>query len=409
MMKISSSSRQQFEQYKSELRDGTQNGDQARQKAARDRSSLALISSFLQLLRGHRLSLCLSLATLSVGTLLALLPPAATKFVIDYILTQHPLPAMAPHWLPREPWPLLLLVTGLVLGISYLRIAIQLWGRWHATRVTKLLQMSVRKQVLAHAIRLPMHRVQELKSGGAASLLRQDAGGVGDLVFGMLYNPWRAVIQFSGSLCVLAWVDWRLLLGSLGIVPLVYFTHQTWISRIRPQHRRVRAQREKIDGLTTESFGGIRVVRAFGRQRAETSRIMRGNHLMGRQELWAWWSTRVVELVWETLMPTASAALMLYGGWRVLQGQLTLGDLMMFLVYLLMLLGPLAVLRIAPRSFRIASRRWTAFWICWMSLEKWTRERGLRCAKRMWWARLSYRTYHFAIPTPQSPRWKTLR
>jgi ATP-binding cassette subfamily B protein/subfamily B ATP-binding cassette protein MsbA len=212
--------------------------------------------------------------------------------------------------------------------------------------------MSVRKKVFAHAMRLPLNRVQELKSGGTASILRQDAGSVGDLVFGMIYNPWRAVIQLIGSLCILAWVDWRLLLGAVVIVPLVYLTHRTWISRIRPQYRRVRAQREEVDALATESFGGMRVVRAFSRQRAETSRIMRGNHVMGRQELYAWWWTRAIEIVWETLIPLTTAALLLYGGWRVLQGQLTLGDLMMFLVYMLMLLGPLAVLAQSAAQFQ---------------------------------------------------------
>ena len=235
-------------------------------------------------------------------------------------------------------------ITVVVVVISLVKIAVHLWGRWHATRVTKLLQMSVRKKVFAHAVRLPMHRVQELKSGGAASVLRQDAGSVGELVFGMLYDPWRAVIQLVGSLCVLAWVDVRLLLGALVVVPLVYFTHRTWIGSIRPQHRRIRAQREEVDALATESFGGMRVVRAFGRQRSETNRIMRGNHVMGRQELYAWWWMRVIEIVWETLIPLASAGLLLYGGHRLLQGYLTLGDLVMFLVYLLMLLGPLAVL-----------------------------------------------------------------
>jgi len=53
---------------------------------------------------------------------------------------------------------------------------------------------------------------------------------------------------------------------------------------------------------------------------------------------------RWIEIIWEVLMPIASAALLAYGGWRVIQGELTLGDLVMFLAYLLMLLGPLAVL-----------------------------------------------------------------
>jgi ATP-binding cassette subfamily B protein/subfamily B ATP-binding cassette protein MsbA len=152
------------------------------------------------------------------------------------------------------------------------------------------------------------------------------------------------VIQLVGSLVILAWVDWRLLLGALVLVPLIYVTHRTWIARIRPQYRRVRAERERADALAAESFGGIRVVRAFSRQRTETNRILRSNHAMGRLELYAWWWSRIVEVVWAALIPTASAALLMYGGWRVLQGALTLGDLMMFLVYLLMLLDPLAVL-----------------------------------------------------------------
>ncbi len=129
----------------------------------------------------------------------------------------------------------------------------------------------MRKRVFEHAVRLPLHRVYTLKSGGVASILREDAGGVGDLVFSLLYNPWRAVIQLLASLAVLAWVDWRLLLGSLLVIPMVFFTHRTWIGRIRPQFREIRRQRQEIDSHATEAFGGMRVVRAFGRSRSETS------------------------------------------------------------------------------------------------------------------------------------------
>ncbi|QDS99896.1 ABC transporter ATP-binding protein [Adhaeretor mobilis] len=318
----------------------------------RDRSAKELLVRFLLIIREHWASLAFSLTTLTVATLLALIPPAATKFLVDNVLGGNPLPAATPAWVPREPWPLLLVIVGSVVAISFLETALHIWGRWHATRITKLTQLSVRKQVFDHALRLPLHRIQELKSGGAASILRQDAGSVGELVFGMIYNPWRAIIQLLGSMGVLAWVDWRLLLGALVLVPLVYFTHRTWISRIRPQFRGVRAQREQVDAMATESFGGMRVVRGFSRQRAETNRIMRGNHLMGRQELFVWWWMRTVEVIWETLVPLASAALMVYGGWRVLQGSLTLGDLMMFLVYLLMLLSPLAILAQSAAAFQ---------------------------------------------------------
>lgn len=350
-MKRLPSSREQFLRVRAELGGrGTQPQGEGHKR--RDRSSSALVWSFLGLLRGQWVAMTIALATLTVATILALVPPAATKFVVDYVLGGKPLPANVPAWVPRDPWPLLVTLAMVVLGLSLFKMVIQVWGRWHATRVTKLVQLSVRKQVFTHVMRLPLHRIQELKSGGAASILRQDAGSVGDLVFGMIYNPWRAVIQLVGSFLILAWVDWRLLVGALATVPLVYMSHRTWISKIRPQHRRIRAERERVDSLATEAFGGMRVVRAFGRQRSETSRIARGNNLMGRQELHTWWWMRGIEIVWETLVPVACAALLIYGGWQVIQGSLSMGDLVMFLAYLVMLLGPLGVLAQSAAEFQ---------------------------------------------------------
>jgi ATP-binding cassette subfamily B protein/subfamily B ATP-binding cassette protein MsbA len=61
------------------------------------------------------------------------------------------------------------------------------------------MQILVRKRTFDHAVRLPLHRVYHLKSGGVASILREDAGGIADLIFSLFYNPWRAVIQLLGS------------------------------------------------------------------------------------------------------------------------------------------------------------------------------------------------------------------
>ncbi len=76
------SSRQQFEQYKREFHESNGSGPKG-PAGPRERSALTLVRSFLGLLHGHYLSLSLSLATLTLATLLALIPPAATKFVVD--------------------------------------------------------------------------------------------------------------------------------------------------------------------------------------------------------------------------------------------------------------------------------------------------------------------------------------
>ncbi len=359
------SSRERFRQYRERLRERHRNGRAAvpasphgsstmAARGPRVRSSWNLVRRFLQLLAGQRAAVIFALFTLTIATGLALVPPAATKFIVDSVLGDRPVPAEVTRWidLPEDRWQLLIWLVTAVTAISLLKIVLHIWGRWHATRATKRMQFAVRKQLFEHAVRLPLHRVQELKSGGVASVLRADAGSVAELIFGMLYNPWRAVVQLVGSLCILAFVDWRLLTGALAIIPIIFITHRTWINRIRPQFRDIRTQREAIDAHATEAFSGMRVVRAFSRQRTETSRFMRSNHLMGRQELFTWWWTRTIEIIWEALVPICSAGLLLYGGWQVLNENLTLGDLMMFLVYLLMLLEPLAVLAQSATQFQ---------------------------------------------------------
>ncbi len=341
-------SKGRFEAYKSRTpaeREASLKDDKGR-GAPRHRSIGRLYLELYRILRGHRASIALALLTLSVGTSLKLVPPAATKLVIDHVLLGKALPPDLPAWLPvpETPRGRLFALVGAVFVVSVLGTAVGLWGRWLATRASKRLQVTTRRRVFEHAARLPLHRVYQLKAGGAASLLREDAGGVGELIFSMVYNPWRAVVQLLGGLVILAWVDWRLLLGALVLAPGAVLSDRLWNRRLRPLYRDVRKQRQEIDARAAEAFGGMRVVRAFGRQRRETARFVGSNHFMTRQELFAWWWSRIVEVVWDLFLPAASGAMLLFGGMAVLDGRLSLGDLMMFLVYLAMLLEPLAVL-----------------------------------------------------------------
>jgi ATP-binding cassette subfamily B protein len=351
-MSQGTSSKDRFDEYRRSLQ---RSSDGAKVPAApasqpvrsgANRSAWRLIREFWRLIEGGRSAVVFALGTLTVATLLKLIPPLATKITIDYVLTDRPLPAEVATWpiVSGGRPALLVLVTSIVVIISFVSSAIHLSGRWVATRATKRTQAAIRRRLFDHAVRLPLHRVYQLKSGGVTSVLRDDAGEIADLIFSALYNPWRALLQLLGSLVILAWVDWRLLLGSLSLIPLIIFTHRTWISRIRPMHRQIRAQRQETDAHATEAFGGMRVVRAFRREPSESGRFTRNNHLMARQELLAWWWMRAIEGIWDAIVPLASAALLLYGGFRVLSGQLTLGDVMMFLFYLTMLLGPLETL-----------------------------------------------------------------
>ncbi len=325
----------------------------------KQRNFVKLMAAYLGFLRGRRAAVLLALMSLTVAVWLGLAPPYGTKLVIDHVVGDRP----PPTWLPRDltllqsPRGLLACTALAMVGFTLANALVDLFGRWTMTKVARRLVVDTRRRVFDHVIRLPLHRVHQIRAGGASSILREDAGAIGDMTFSLLYNPWRAIVQLTGCLAILTWTDWRLLAGAMSLLPIVWVTHRMWIKRIRPMWRDMRSTRSHIDAQTAEVFSGIRVVRGFNRQRTEKGRFAGDNHLMVRQELYTWWWSRGIELVWQILIPTATAGLLWYGGHRILSDQaavaagtlaadkaMTVGKLVMFIVYLGWLLGPIATL-----------------------------------------------------------------
>lgn len=360
MRRLNRSSRTRFADYLRKRRARTaeervhEHVDQSQEQkraAKAKRSFTGLFAAFWSLIAGHRLTVILSLVTLSGAVWFGLLMPLSTKIALDYIITDNPGPtgvvpmvqeALGPFESTRADRVRLIWMLGAaMLAVTLASILLSMWGRWQCTRITKRVQVSLRRRVFEHASRLPLHRIHAIKAGGVSSILREDAGGVGDLIFSLIYNPWRALTQLLGTLVVLLWIDWRLVVGAVLIAPLIWASHKTWITRIRPMYRDIRERRQGIDAMSAEAFGGMRVVRAFNRRQAEAARFTGEGHLLARQELYTWWWARGLEIAWEVFIPIASIAVLLYGGTAVIDGRLTVGDLMAFTAYLLALLGPL--------------------------------------------------------------------
>jgi ATP-binding cassette subfamily B protein len=354
--KSSKSSRQRFTAY-IEKRKASSSGQrihesvdqsaEAKRAAKAKRSFFGLFGAFSQLLHGYRTTIGMAIGTLSIAVLLGLLMPLSTKIAFDYILSDNPGPFGLPDFLSvdgdssGDRKQLLWILSAAMFVIAASSVAVGIWGRWQCTRITKRVQVGLRKKVFDHASKLPLHRIYQLKSGGVSSVLREDAGSVGELVFSLIYNPWRAVTQLIGTMIILMWIDWVLVVGAVLLLPLIWFTHRTWIHRIRPLYRDIRTRREGIDAMSAEAFSGMRVVRAFSRRQAEAARFTTEGHMLARQELHTWWLARIIELIWEVLIPVASIGVLIYGGSAVIDGRLTIGDLAAFSMYLIYLLGPL--------------------------------------------------------------------
>ena len=144
-----------------------------------------------------------------------------------------------------------------------------------AYRLQQHLILTARRRLLHHALRMPLHRLRQITSGGMSFIVRHDANAVGDLVAFLVYEPWKAIVQLLGCFAVLAWVDWRLLAGSLALLPVLYLAQRARVGRIRDMAQDALAHDQHLDGQTAELFGGIRVIRGFGREPTVAARMLR--------------------------------------------------------------------------------------------------------------------------------------
>ena len=155
-----------------------------------------------------------------------------------------------------------------------------------------------------------------------------------------IVSPSISVIRLLIAVTVLFLLNWQLAFVALAIIPGAVLISFTSAKRIRPIYRSIRKDVERIDGRVGETFSGIRVVRAFGRELREMLEYARGRNSIvrkelfaHRRELWLWTS-------WGFALSAVNVAIVWYGGHLYMAGSASIGDIMAFQWYSFLLLNP---------------------------------------------------------------------
>src|SRR5438034_4207011 len=154
-------------------------------------------------------------------------------------------------------------------------------------------------------------------------------------------NIFASVITLIGTFLIMLRLDWQLTMVSLAIVPLVVGAIYLFAHRIRRESTSIQEQESAVLAQAQEGLSSIRMVHAFGREEFEVRQFQQ----QARQSLQANLRLTLTNvnsaLVISTLMVVGTAAMYYIGTLHVLAGTLTLGSLLVFSAYLLMLYQPL--------------------------------------------------------------------
>jgi ATP-binding cassette subfamily B protein/subfamily B ATP-binding cassette protein MsbA len=271
------------------------------------------------------------LAVVAAG--LQLIEPLFMRHMIDRVLLNDALDAQGR--LRR-----LNVVGGAFLGVIILSNLTGMVKDYRQRLLNVRVMLSLRRALFDRFLHLPLPRLWEMKTGGILSRLTGDIDTTTGLLQLALISPSLAVIRLLVAIGILLSMNWRLALMAMAIIPGAMLMSFASARRIRPIYRAVRRDVEEIDGRVGETFSGIRVVRAFGREVRELGNYLVGRHTVLRKEMFAHRREMVLWTSWGLLLGIVNVVILWYGGHLYLADSASIGDIMAFQWFTFLLLNP---------------------------------------------------------------------
>jgi len=301
--------------------------------AARKGKRRQFIRDYLTWLSPHRyrVGVVFLLAMTAAG--LQLVEPLFMRNIIDRVLLNPTLDASAR-------------LTRLnLIGITFLAVIVlsnlaSTFKDYRQRLLNVRVMLSLRRALFDRFLHLPLPRLWDMKTGGILSRLTGDIDTTTGLLQLAVISPSIAVIRLLVAIVILLTMNWRLAVMAIAIIPGAMFISFTSARRVRPIYRSVRRDVEEIDGRVGETFSGIRVVRAFGREVRELAEYLTGRHTVLRKEMFAQRREMLLWTSWGLLLGIVNVVIIWFGGHLYLAGGATIGDIMAFQWFTFLLLNP---------------------------------------------------------------------
>ena len=273
----------------------------------------------------RRLVLVLVLSLL--GTALTLLMPYLARALVDRAL------------LGRDTTALIQIV-GAFAGLTLLSFALNVISGLRYTRVSAEILFDMRLALFQHLQRLSPRFYARMPLGQIASRINSDIGEIQRVAAEVALSWVGSVVFLVGAVVILLSLDPLLFAVSLAVFPLSLFALVRYRRRLEDSVAGVRDRSADIGTFLIESLQGMRLVVSANAQEREAARFRKHNDgfidaLMRMRRL-----TYISGGVPGLLLAFGSGLVFLVGGWRVIDGAITMGTLVAFVAYQMRLLGP---------------------------------------------------------------------
>ncbi len=278
-------------------------------------------------------------------TLTNVIVPKIIGFTIDCVLRDLPVPekykglvalAGGVEYLKANIWVIAVIITAiaaLTLVFHYCRMYFNTWAN-------QSLMQRMRNGLFTHIQRLPLEWHNSHNTGDIIQRCTSDADTISNFVSNQILSLFRIVLLLVISVTFMFITDARLAAVALAFVPLLTGYSLFFYFKAGKRFKKCDEEEGVLSTLAQENLTGVRVVRAFGRERYERDKFEKQNtYYTG---LWVRLE-KFMALYWASSDLIAALQLMLIvvlGSVLCVRGHLTLGSLVEFIAYNTMMIGP---------------------------------------------------------------------
>jgi ABC-type multidrug transport system fused ATPase/permease subunit len=276
----------------------------------------------------------------------SLLAPLIVMFIIDYALV--PVPG-AQNWFIDllKSWTgvtdrsgLLVALVGCILVLALIRFTFFVVHRYFRGVMSQNILRDMRRQLYEALINKSFSYLGEVRTGQIISRVTSDMNAIDLFYSETVRELFRMSLQLGIAVAILLSINSQLALITLLPLPFIFVTMRLYLSRVRGRMLAAKNQFDSLNGVLVEGITAQKLIKGFGQEESFAARFSKENQSYVEKSL----KTAKLQAAYtpsNTVIAAIGVALVLvYGGIRVLDGSLTLGELVLFGTYFTQIVGP---------------------------------------------------------------------
>ena len=247
------------------------------------------------------------------------------------------------HWFEsyNSTFITLIFLAAIFIFMHAANSGIMLFHGFITTELGQRLIYDMRNQLYDHIQQFPLSYFENNKTGEIMSRLMNDVNSLEQAIVGPVVTFITDMFKFGWILYFCIKLDWQLTGVALFVCPFISLCTYNFGKRIRKVFRSLRDKTAELNALIQDNISGIKVIAGFAKEAEEMERFRNKNY--DNYNLYV----RILKLV-STLRPivdllteTGAVIVICFGGYKVLQGQLSAGTFVIFFPYLQMMYSPI--------------------------------------------------------------------